>query len=221
MSKLISVVIITLGAARQLDACLESVIWANCDESSPFPSDALIVIAVGRLHPIKGFDSLLQAFAKVAPRIQDRPVYLAVVGDGPLVGRLARLAGQLGIGQRVRWPGWRDDAGRFQELADLCVCTSRQEGLGNVILEAWTRERAVLSTCAQVPVNLISDRENGWLAPVDDPAALTSAMELLLQGDSLRRQLATNSNRALLAHYSEEAIVDAYLDCYATLLRGR
>jgi glycosyltransferase involved in cell wall biosynthesis len=185
------------------------------------PEDALIVTAVGRLHPVKGFDALLEAFARVAPRINGRPVYLIVVGDGPLATKLSRHAEQLGIGRQVRWPGWRDDAGRFQELADLCVCTSRQEGLGNVILEAWARERAVLSTRAQGPTNIISDRENGWLVPVDHPADLASAMELLLRDDSLRRQLAANGNRALLAHYGEEAIVDAYLDCYATLLRGR
>ena len=189
----------------------------ECD----IPEEALIVTAVGRLHPVKGFDNLLRAFAKVAPRIQDRPVFLIVVGDGPLATKLSRQAGQLGIGRRVRWPGWRDDAGRFQELADLCVCTSSQEGLGNVILEAWARERAVLSTRAQGPANIITDRENGWLVPIGDAAALASAMELLLRDDSLRRQLATDGNRTLLAQYSEDAIVNAYLDCYSTLLRSR
>lgn len=184
------------------------------------PEDALIVTAVGRLHPVKGFDNLLEAFARIPPRIQNRPVYLLVVGDGPLAARLSRYAEQLGIGQRVRWPGWRDDAGRFQELADLCVCSSSQEGLGNVILEAWARERAVLSTRAEGPTNLIADRENGWLVPIGDAAALASAMELLLQDDSLRRQLAIDGNRILLAQYSEDVIVNAYLDCYATLLRS-
>lgn len=185
------------------------------------PEDALIVTAVGRLHPVKGFDNLLEAFARVPLRIQNRPIYLIVVGDGPLAARLSRYAEQIGVGQRVRWPGWRDDAGRFQELADLCVCSSSQEGLGNVILEAWARGRAVLSTRAQGPSDIISDREDGWLVPIGDPAALAAAMERLLREDSLRRHLAANGNRVLLAQYGEEAIVNAYLECYTTLLHNR
>jgi glycosyltransferase involved in cell wall biosynthesis len=184
------------------------------------PEDALIVTAVGRLHPVKGFDNLLKAFASVSSHIQNRPIYLIVVGDGPMATQLSLYAKQLNIDQRVRWPGWRDDAGCFQELADLCVCSSNQEGSGNVILEAWARGRAVLSTQAQGPLDIISDRENGWLVPIGDSAALAAAMELLLREDSLRQQLAAHGNRVLLTHYGEEAIVNAYLECYTTLLRN-
>ena len=182
------------------------------------PADALIVTAVGRLHPVKGFDSLLEAFARVPNCIHNRPVYLIVVGDGPLATRLSHHAGQLGISQRVRWPGWRGDASRFQESADLCVCSSRQEGLGNVILEAWAYKRAVLSTRAQGPVDIITDRENGWLTSVDDPPALATAMELLLRDESLRRELAAKGYQTLLARHGEEAIVNAYLELYRSLL---
>ncbi|MDZ7621309.1 MAG: glycosyltransferase [Candidatus Competibacteraceae bacterium] len=182
------------------------------------PADALIVTAVGRLHPIKGFDNLLEAFAKVPACIDERPVHLIVVGSGPLAARLPRYAEQLGISRRVRWPGWRDDVGRYQALADLCVCSSRQEGLGNVILEAWAHNRAVLSTRAQGPVDIITDRENGWLTSINDSTELASAMELLLRDASLRRELAANGHRTLLAHHGEEAIVNAYLELYETLL---
>lgn len=182
------------------------------------PADALIVTAVGRLHPVKGFDNLLEAFARVPDHIHERPVHLIVVGSGPLAARLPRYAEQLGIGHRVSWPGWCDDTGRYQALADLCVCSSRQEGLGNVILEAWAHKRAVLSTRAQGPVDIITDHENGWLTPIDNPPALAAAMDLLLRDASLRRELAANGHRTLLAHHGEEAIVNAYLDLYETLL---
>jgi glycosyltransferase involved in cell wall biosynthesis len=182
------------------------------------PDDALIVAAVGRLHPIKGFDDLLEAFAAVPTRIQERPVYLVVVGDGPQAASLRHHAERLGIGDRVRWPGWRDDAGCFQELADLCVCSSRQEGVGNAILEAWSRGRAVLSTRAQGLQEVITDREDGWLTPVGDTAALAAAMGLLLRDESLRRELAANGNRTLVARHGEEATVKAYLDLYDQLL---
>lgn len=202
---------------------------ASCNPSPPavlrplrrefaIPDDALIVTAVGRLHPVKGFDDLLAAFATVPEWIHERPVYLILVGDGPMNASLKCYAQQLGIGQRVRWPGWRDDAGLFQEMADLCICASRQEGLGSVILEAWARDRAVLSTRAQGPVDIITHGENGWLTPLDDPAALATAMERLLRDESLRQQLAASGHRTFLTQHSEDAIVSAYLGLYQRLL---
>ena len=184
------------------------------------PDEALLVVAVGRLHPVKGFDDLLDAFAVVPGWIHDRPIYLIIVGDGPLAHPLRRHAERLGIGDRVRWPGWRDDAGRFQELADLCVCSSRQEGIGNVILEAWARRRPVLSTRAHGLQDIITDRENGWLTPVGDPVALAEAMTLMLRDEPLRHELAVNGHRTLLARHGEEVIVNAYLDLYQHVLTG-
>ncbi|MCP5158434.1 MAG: glycosyltransferase [Gammaproteobacteria bacterium] len=182
------------------------------------PEDGLIAVAVGRLHPIKGFDDLLTAFAAIPRCIQDRPVYLVIVGDGPLAAQLKRHAEQLGIAHRVRWPGWRDDAGRFQELADLCVCSSLQEGVANVILEAWARRRPVLATRTLGPVEIAVHQKDAWLTPVADPAALATSMELLLRNESLRCELADNGYRTLLAHHGEPAIIDAYLDLYRHLL---
>ena len=182
------------------------------------PDEALIVTGVGRLHPVKGFDDLLTAFAAVPAWIHQRPVYLILVVDGPMNAPLKGYARQLGIGQRVCWTGWRDDPGLFQELADLCVCSSRQEGLGSVILEAWARDRAVLSTCAQGPVDIITHGKNGWLTPLSDPAALASAMELLLRDASLRQQLAASGHCTFLARHSEDVIVSAYLALYQQLL---
>ena len=182
------------------------------------PDDALIVTAVGRLHPVKGFDDLLAAFAAIPAHIHDRPVYLLIVGDGPLAVDLKQQATRLGIADRVCWPGWRDDAGRFQELADLCVCSSRQEGVGNVVLEAWAHRRPVLSTRARGLQDIIADRQDGWLTPSDDPAALAAAMELLLRDESLRQALASGGHQTLIVRHSEEAVVNAYLDLYRHLL---
>ena len=182
------------------------------------PEDSLIVAAVGRLHPIKGFDDLLTAFAALPTNIHNRPVYLVIVGDGPLAAPLQRQAEQLGIAERVRWPGWRDDAGDFQELADLCVCSSLQEGIGNVILEAWARRRPVLATRTLGPMEIAVHQEDAWLTPVSDPTALAAAMELLLCDESLRCELAAKGYQTLLARHGEEAIVNAYLDLYRSLL---
>ena len=100
----------------------------------------------------------------------------------------------------------------------MCVCSSRQEGIGNVILEAWARRRPVLSTRAQGLQDIVTDQEDGWLTPVDDPAALAEAMTLMLRDEPLRHELAANGRQTLTTRHSEETIVNAYLDLYQRLL---
>lgn len=195
-----------------------AIVLQQLRQNLAIPDDALIITAVGRLHPIKGFNDLLTAFATLPACIHDRPVYLVVVGDGPLALPLRHQTNQLGIAERVRWPGWRDDAGDFQELADLCVCSSLQEGIGNVILEAWAHRRPVLATQTLGPAEIAVHEENAWLTPVSDPAALAGAMELLLRDEALRAELAARGYQTLLARHSEDAIVNAYLDLYRSLL---
>lgn len=188
--------------------------------SLAIPEDALIVVAVGRLHPVKGFNDLLNAFAQVPATLDKRPLYLLIVGNGPLAETLQNQAQQLGISERVHFTGWRDDAGAFQELADLCVCSSLQEGAANVILEAWAHGRPVLATRTLGPMEIARHGENAWLVPVCDPNALAEAMRLLLSDAALRNELAQNGYKTLLAQHSEDAIISQYLEMYQTLLAG-
>ncbi|MBL8251367.1 MAG: glycosyltransferase [Candidatus Competibacter sp.] len=182
------------------------------------PDDALLVVAVGRLHPVKGFEDLLAAFAGLPARLGGRPAYLIVVGDGPLNQPLRQLAGQLAIAERVRWTGWQRNPGQFQELADLIVCPSRHEPLGNVILEAWAWRRPVVATRALGPAEIAAHQEDAWLVPVAEPDALGNAMRILLEDAPLRACLAANGHHKAVTSYSEEVIVNAYLELYAHLL---
>jgi glycosyltransferase involved in cell wall biosynthesis len=86
---------------------------------------------MGRLHADKGFDVLLRAIA-LLPRGH---VYLA--GAGPEEAALRALAAELGITARVSFLGWRRDIGALLAAADIFICSSRHEPLGNIVLEAW------------------------------------------------------------------------------------
>lgn len=183
------------------------------------PGETLLIVAVGRLHPVKGFEDLLKAFALLPISVSNRPIYLIIVGEGPLGGRLRRYADELEIGNRVRWAGWQNEPGPFYELADLFVCPSRYEPLGNVILEAWSHRKPVLSTRTAGPLEIAAHQDNAWLTPIEDPRALADAIQLLLEDEPLREQLAASGHRKVLAHHSQDAVVAAYLDFYARLLR--
>lgn len=182
------------------------------------PEEALILVAVGRLHPVKGFEDLLTALAMLGDSCCHRPLHLIIVGDGPLTVRLQNYADQLGVSNQVRWVGWQLDPHLYYELADLFICPSRHETLGNVILEAWAHGRAVLSTQTAGALELIAHGEDAWLVPPRQPQALADGVRRLLADEPLRERLATNGQTKVANHYSQQHIVSAYLNLYQRLL---
>lgn len=169
------------------------------------PADVPLIVALGRLHENKAFDVLLAALAKVPN------MHLWLAGDGPLRGQLEMLAERLGIAERVRFLGWRDDTAALLAAADIFVCPSRHEPLGNVVIEAWTQGVPVVAAAAQGPSMLIDDGATGLLVPVDEPDALASALYRLLHEPGLAEKLGSAGRRAYEKDYTEAQVVAAYL----------
>ncbi|MCC8999394.1 MAG: glycosyltransferase family 4 protein, partial [Candidatus Contendobacter sp.] len=134
--------------------------------------------------------------------------------------KLRNYADQIGVGERVRWVGWQLDPHPYYELADLFICPSRHETLGNVILEAWAHGRAVLSTQTAGALELIVHGEDAWLVPLQQPQALADGIRRLLADELLRERLATHGRIKVENHYSQQYIVNAYLELYQRLLAG-
>jgi glycosyltransferase involved in cell wall biosynthesis len=176
------------------------------------PDRGKLILTLGRLHPNKAFDVLLQALV----RLPD--AYLWIAGDGPLRESLEALAQRLGVKPRVRFLGWRDDVPALLAACDVFVCPSRHEPLGNVVLEAWARGKPVVAADAVGPGMLIQQMENGILVPVDDAEALASAVRAVFEDDELRAQLGREGRAAFEANYSERVVVAKYIAFFESLL---
>jgi len=177
-----------------------------------------ILLGGGRLCLNKGWGDLRRAFAQLPASIQDAPLHLLMVGDGPLRKELEALASQLGIASRVHWAGWKTDPAPYYQLADVFVCASVHEPLGNVILEAWANRALLVSTRAQGPLELMTDDVNGLLAPLADPRGLAEVLHAALSLDSAHTSRLIEAGHAEVdRHYSEAAIVSAYTALYAGL----
>jgi len=168
------------------------------------PEDAPLVLALGRLHENKAFDVLLAALAQV-PR-----AHLWLAGEGPLRARLEAQAQRLGIAERVRFLGWREDTAALLAASDVLVCPSRQEPLGNVVIEAWSAGLPVVAAASAGPAALIRTEETGLLVPVEDAAALAAAIVRLADDASLRRRLVEAGRAAYAAEFSEATVVARY-----------
>lgn len=169
------------------------------------PHDVPLIIALGRFHENKAFDVLLAAVAKVP----DAHLWLA--GDGPLRTKLEKLAEWLGITPRVRFLGWRDDVPALLTAADVFVCPSRHEPLGNVVIEAWTQGVPVIAAASQGPSMLIDDGATGLLVPVDEPDAMAAALYRMLHEPGLAARLGPAGREAYEKDFTEAQVVSAYM----------
>ena len=166
------------------------------------------VIACGRLTPQKNFALLLRAFARGGPF--SKQARLIVLGQGELEGELRALAEELGIADRVAFPGFRANPHAWVSKATLFVLSSDFEGCPNALAEAlFTNGCCVSTDCPTGPAELVDDGVDGLLVPRGDERALSDAIETLLSDAALRARLSKKA-RARAAANSLEARTDAF-----------
>lgn len=163
------------------------------------------LLAVGRLAPEKGFDLLVDAFAKLAATHPDWN--LVILGDGPLRSELEQRIAAHGLAGRIAMPGFDRDVRARMRGADLFVLSSRYEGFPNALLEAMTEGTACVSfDCDAGPRELIEHGRSGWLVPAGDVAALAAALDRLMRDAGLRERLGRDARR-VAATYALPAIL--------------
>lgn len=172
--------------------------------------ERLVVLAVGRLAPEKGFDVLLQAVAGLS-------VEVVLAGSGPEEARLRALAGPdvLFLGHVDR-----DDLPALYAEADVFVMPSRSEQWGMALNEAALAGLPLVSTdAAGAAHELIENGVNGFRLPTGDVEALRDALLRLTEDPELRAQMGARS-RELAAQFTPDAWADALVDVASRLQRG-
>jgi len=175
--------------------------------------EAFTVLTLASLVWRKGVDLLLDASARAA-----RPLVLLVAGEGPERAALERRAAELGLGERVRFLGARDDKAELLAAADVFALASRAEGLGVAALEAMACARPVVCTRVGGLAEAVIDGRTGLVVAPEDAEALAEALRRLHDDRALAARLGAEGPRRVAEGFRAEQMVAAYETLYAEVL---
>jgi glycosyltransferase involved in cell wall biosynthesis len=137
-----------------------------------------VLLAAGRLHPVKDYPTMLRAFANV---LEARQVRLIILGEGGERQQLEELVDKLGISDWVSMPGFVDNPYAYMQHADGFLLSSRHEGFALVIVEALACGLPVVSTrCPGGPAELLEGHHQSHLVRVGDVSSFADAINLTL-----------------------------------------
>jgi glycosyltransferase involved in cell wall biosynthesis len=168
---------------------------------------------VGRLERRKGLEVLLGAFQTVSRCQPD--LGLVLVGEGPDREILERRARDLGLGDRVLFPGRREDVPRVLSALDVFVLPSHAEGLSIALLEAGAAACAIVATDVGGNPEVIENGRNGILVPPGDPSALAEGLTAVLADPGRARALGLAASRTVRQRFSSATMMAGIEDLYA------
>lgn len=177
-----------------------------------------LLLLVGRLTRWKGQHVLLEALGQV----RDRPWVAAFAGgatSADYARELHALGERLGLAERVRWLGRRDDVARLTAAADLAFsCSIEPEAFGRVAIEAMALGVPVIASRLGGSIETVIDGETGFLVPPDDPAALAVVIRRALSDLPALADMRQRARRHVRTRYTVQHCCEAEAGAYARLL---
>ncbi len=178
------------------------------------------VLCVGRFHPCKGQDVLIQAAASVRRRVGR--VHLRFLGRGPLLDKCKEMARTLGMDEICEFPGSVAHADVFREMAQAAVTVvpSRGEAFGLVALESMAVGTPVVASRVGGLAEIVRDEVDGFLVPPDDPDTLADRLAILLKDAALRERMGHNARQRFLEEFEQTRLVRKQADWFEEIVRN-
>ena len=220
-----SMELIPYGADAQAFA-VEPATRERVREQLGLSSDHTVVCGIGRFVHWKGFDYLIDAFAKASlalPRLR-----LVFVGDGDLRQDLSARASSLGVGETVTFAGMasRDEMPGYLAAADIVVVPSIHydgyvDGLPNVALEAMAAGKPLIATRVGGLAHLVHSGDNGLLVDERDSDGLADAILALARDPELSARLAASGQALIRDSMSWNIVAERFISVYESVSARR
>jgi L-malate glycosyltransferase len=163
---------------------------------------APLVVQVGQLVPHKDPVTFVEAIGIARARVP--ALHALIVGDGPLRPAVQQAVARLRLADAVHLTGYRRDADNLLATADVVTLSSREEGMGTVLLDGLALGKPIAATSAGGIPEIVTPA-CGRLVPVGDAPALGEAIASLLldmRADPKRRAILADAARARAAEFS-------------------
>jgi glycosyltransferase involved in cell wall biosynthesis len=169
------------------------------------PVGARVVCGAGRLTSQKGFDNLIEAFARIAEPRGD--IRLVILGEGGRRRELEKQAAATGVGSRIHLVGHRRDVRDILAAADVYALSSVNEGMANTLLEAMSVGAPIVATDVSGTAEAVRDGVEALVVPPADVSALAGAVGRLLDDGPLAERLGERARTRAAADFSMERMV--------------
>ncbi|MEV4869401.1 glycosyltransferase family 4 protein [Streptomyces syringium] len=184
-------------------------------EVEPSDGRAKLVVAAGRLIPVKRYDLLVKAWATVAATHPDWR--LRIYGRGPQQAKLREQIDTLGLNEHITLMGAHSPIETEWAKGSIAAVTSREESFGMTIVEAMNCGVPVVATdCPHGPGEIINDGTDGLLVPVGDADGIAKGLLKLIEDDELRRAMG-RAARVSAERYHPDSIARQYEELIASL----
>jgi glycosyltransferase involved in cell wall biosynthesis len=179
---------------------------------NPNITEPVWIGTLSELHPIKGLDFTVRAFAKLAKEHQN--VAFIIVGAGEERTRLEALASNLDVGGKVIFTGFVENARNCLKAFDIFTLTSRSEALPYTPLEAGIAELAVVASWVGGIPEIIVNEESGLLVDSKNIDELSSALSNLVINPQLRTLLGKNLNETVKTKFTLKKMLENTIALY-------
>jgi len=169
------------------------------------PGTDVIIGTVARLHKQKGMEYFIDAAAGVLQKKNN--VKFIIVGDGPDRQKLENKVTDSNLQDKVYFTGYRNDSSELISVFDIFVLPSLWEGTPNVVLEAMGYGIPVISTDTGGVSEIITDNQNGLLAPPGNSAMLAGKILELLSNPQLLQKLSASGKQAVIDKFSMKKMI--------------
>ncbi len=178
--------------------------------------NACVVGTVGRIHPQKGHEFLIQVVEKLL--VEHQSLIFLIIGEGYLKNEFILKVKSLNLSKNILFLGEREDIPELLSCMDIFVLPSIREGFPNTILEAMASSLPVVATDVGGVRELIIANETGFIVPPADIPALYESLSKLIKDKDLRVQMG-NAGFERVKEFSIEKMAKETEDLYQELIK--